>query len=114
MKPRSTKPSHNSIYQLLFLSLLGLSTFCAQVDASEYNVTVAPGKPGTCPANTETVTTGRNCTTECRSDTDCGGNKKCCPEGCGMSCRTPDGNAYASPYLLQVPLGKGAGLGLGD
>ncbi|XP_060627553.2 waprin-Phi1-like [Anolis sagrei] len=89
MKPRSPKSSST---QLLFLSLVALSIFGVQrVDASEQNnVTVATGKAGTCPENTEVVTPSVNCTAECQSDANCQGNAKCCPSGCNVVCRIPD------------------------
>nr|XP_016853604.1 PREDICTED: waprin-Phi1-like [Anolis carolinensis] len=92
MKPRSPRSSSLGITQLLFLSLVGLSIVCVRrVDASEQNnVTVAAGKVGTCPENTEVLPASANCTTECQSDAGCEGNAKCCSMGCSKVCRIPD------------------------
>ena len=44
-------------------------------------------KPGVCPM--VQPGTGGICVEECRNDTQCMGNKKCCSNGCGHTCREP-------------------------
>lgn len=47
-----------------------------------------PSKPGFCPA----VESGQlgTCQEECSNDDDCKGNQKCCSNGCGHVCTTPE------------------------
>lgn len=45
-------------------------------------------KPGECPRLTQATDTSR-CDKECESDADCGGDSKCCSNGCGTSCVSP-------------------------
>ena len=47
-----------------------------------------PSKPGFCPA-VESDQLG-TCQEECSNDDDCKGNQKCCSNGCGHVCTTPE------------------------
>lgn len=60
-------------------------------------------KIGTCPSN---PLSNPGCITECRTDTDCAGIKKCCTFGCGRQCQMPQ-STTGTLVLLVWPI-KGA------
>ena len=45
-------------------------------------------KKGNCPASAPGM--AGLCITECSSDSDCSGTRKCCGNGCGMTCQEPE------------------------
>ncbi|KAL3869864.1 hypothetical protein ACJMK2_042491 [Sinanodonta woodiana] len=58
-------------------------------------------KPGTCPK----PPSGGLCVEQCSSDEGCPGSKKCCSNGCGHTCQTPQ---------VTCPRPSGAGLCIED
>ncbi|WAR18886.1 TFPI1-like protein [Mya arenaria] len=56
-------------------------------------------KPGSCPALDED--NFGICVEECQSDSDCGGPRKCCDNGCGHTCSHPQGYDVCS--LMKDP-----------
>lgn len=44
------------------------------------------------------------CVDECQGDSDCTGNRKCCSNNCGHTCRNP----VTIPYIPPPPLGDGS------
>lgn len=65
-------------------------------------------KPGRCPAINGT----QECTLECRTDADCGGESKCCVHSCGALCITPyvDAVTFTEPLTTEpyVPKIRGS------
>ena len=59
-----------------------------------------PSKPGFCPA-VESDQLG-TCEEECSNDDDCTGNQKCCSNGCGHVCTTPEYKGVLLGYLIMV------------
>lgn len=60
-------------------------------------------KEGRCPS-VQRITGGRSssCEEECRSDADCGGDYKCCFNGCGRSCFSPHSSGE-TPVVATTP-----------
>ena len=59
-----------------------------------------PSKPGFCPA-VESDQLG-TCEEECSNDDDCTGNQKCCSNGCGHVCTTPEYKGVLLGYLIMI------------
>ena len=56
-------------------------------------------KPGMCPM--VQPGTGGVCVEECMNDTQCMGNKKCCSNGCGHTCREPESRTEGLSFFLE-------------
>ncbi|XP_032094337.1 waprin-Phi3-like [Thamnophis elegans] len=71
---------------LLLAGLLILSTQLSTVKTTQ-NLCPSKVKPGECPK--VKIPPDYPCEKECACDSDCTGNKKCCPVGCAMECFSP-------------------------
>lgn len=58
-------------------------------------------KPGTCPVIAKS--SNANCGSDCQSDDDCDGLKKCCFNGCGNQCTFSQGNAIPKEAVALFP-----------
>jgi hypothetical protein len=73
-----------------------------------------PRKPGQCPFLVPPGTDGSDlnlCEYECRSDTHCEGNKRCCTNGCGTQCVEPQFKT-ACQHLKTIQLHQATELGV--
>ncbi|XP_062479777.1 waprin-Thr1-like isoform X3 [Pezoporus occidentalis] len=87
--PRCPSVPAGSTMKAAIVLLLGILALCTHIQPDA----AAPAnteKPGTCPPVSPGIPMLGVCTNQCKSDSNCSGNQKCCRNGCGkVSCVTP-------------------------
>lgn len=59
------------------------------------HILISVNKPGDCPS----LQNNTQCDLECYSDADCRGDNKCCSNGCGQVCVSPESYDHRQEYI---------------
>nr|XP_006817944.1 PREDICTED: anosmin-1-like [Saccoglossus kowalevskii] len=94
--------------QGLYKNLSTCMSKCEDIDddecimSCEFLKSIHRYKIGECPLPETATGFAAACVEECSFDTECSGNLKCCPNGCGQTCQDPEKLYQGTPYKPSI------------